>query len=222
LCDQGGNLSCSATVTATGGASTAAGALDGGNGGSLAFTVAHASGSISVTGAVTLDGGASTGAAVAGDGGTFTLNTVDDFISVGASVLARGGAGSGGTGGAGGRAILVSDTDLNGVGGDITLSAGFTIDVSGGTGTTGGSAQNALPGDAVVVDADGNDSNSLINNGRVNLAGSVLARGASANGNGGNVLVDGRNAAGTLIPPATTTVSVIANGTGTAGTVVAQ
>lgn len=209
-----GRILWTAAVTALGGDSTAAVPLGGGDGGSLLLTVLRQGASITLNATVSLDGGDATGAAVAGVGGTVTLTTNLGDVSISGSLLARGGAGpdAGGTGGTGGM-VLVTTHGGSADGADIALATGSTIDVSGGGGTTGGSARPTipLPFNAVTFDADGGAAADSASDGRIDVAGTILARGVSAGGFGGDVLLDGRAADGVGTAPVTTNVSVTGN-----------
>jgi hypothetical protein len=189
------------TLSATVGLSGATGATGGAGG---AFTVSATAASMTVSGALTLNGGAGDATGTGGAGGTASLSTQDEAVSVSSSVLAVGG--SGATGGLGGRFSVLTDSDNDGVGGDITIASGATVSASGGTGTTaGGNARNngaagvetPPAGDvAIVLDADNSGGGDSGTAGRITFGGSLVASGAAIAGLGGDVHLEGRNTAG--------------------------
>jgi hypothetical protein len=108
--------------------------------------------------------------------------------------------------------VVTSDFLGGGTGGDITLQNGGQIDVSGGTGATGGSAQQnggdpGLDVDpptnlAVVFDANnGLGASAGANPGKVLNFGTISANGGSGSivGLGGDVYFNGLNSAGSAV-----------------------
>jgi hypothetical protein len=208
----GGSIISSAVVALSGGSSSAGTIVNtpGALGGSVKFEAKSATGSITLaTGSsIQSDGGRSTGSLGAGGGGTLTLLTVDQFVSMFGSILLRGGAATGATGpgGLGGQVVVNTDTDANNTGGDITLQPAALIDVSGGVdaGGGGGNARNnggAAPDPnvtplaiAVIFDAVGGFGASVDggNEGTVQNLGQILARGVGSAGRGGDVWWDGK------------------------------
>jgi hypothetical protein len=184
---------------------------------------------------ILLDGGSSTGTNVAGGGGTVTLSTLNQAISISGSILARGGSAQGtGTGGQGGQVTANSDSNADGIGGAITLQTSALIDVSGGAGTTGGSARNnggitpTSATAAVVFDADmglaatsANPEPPTATIGIVQNLGTITAAGAGTNGHGGDIIFDGFNSSSTGIP-ISGTVTQTGSGTGATGTFLGQ
>lgn len=181
---------------------------------------------------VVLDGGDSAGAAPAGEGGELEIVLADGPVSVAGEVRARGGAarGPGGTGGRGGFFGVRSDNDGDGVGGDITIEAGASVDVSGGAGDVGGSARhNGGPGVghipdrlgifAVVLDSDsvsGRPVGAVIRN-----FGRIVARGGARNGSGGDVMFHGAGPDGRR-DPLPGDVDLAGDGTGAPGDFAAE
>lgn len=190
----GGSVFLSGLFDLGGGSSTAsaATAVAGAPGGKLEVSALLAGSFIETRGLTVLsNGGASTGAAAGGAGGMLEFWTVSLRIVLDGTFTARGGSAPGGTGGQGGRVMANSDMDADGTGGDITLAAGASIDVSGGSGQTGGSARTGVGTEAVAFDADGNNSNSGVTGGIVQNLGSITARGGDPAGSGGRVFFDG-------------------------------
>lgn len=193
---SGGSIVLSGVFDLGGGSSTASAgtATAGAPGGRLQVTTLHPTGFIETRGLTVLsNGGASTGAAAGGGGGALEFLTMAQRIVLDGTFVSRGGAAPGGTGGQGGRVLADSDWDADGVAGDITLAAGASIDVSGGSGLTGGSARTGAGNQAVAFDADGNNTNNLVTGGIVQNLGSIRARGGDPAGSGGAVFFDGLN-----------------------------
>jgi hypothetical protein len=139
-------------------------------------------------------------------GGTILFSTVNQPIDLTVKITARGGD-SAAAGGLGGRLVVNSDSNANGTGGAITLEPGSVVDVSGGTGLTGGAARNnggIAPADssgtnlAVVLDAAGGLTGSPDGGaeGIVRNLGIIIAKGGSVLGRGGDIWFDGKNAVG--------------------------
>lgn len=221
----GGSITFRGSIQANGGSdSNGADDNDGANAGLVQVLCSNPTGSIYFDpgSSIQLDGGSAggtTSAPFGGDGGTVQLitsggsasdGTVGGNISMRGSILARGGAGlaiPGSFGGLGGLFMAESDSPSVGVGGadgrggDITLHAGASIDVTGGFGGFGGDALNDLTimsvtaPIAVILDADGLNSNDPSENGIVQNLGTIAARGAAFDGNGGDALFDGLTAA---------------------------
>jgi len=212
----GGFITSSATLNSVGGASTdPAGLVNGSAGGDILFDGASVTASITLSSPsfVLADGGTAPGASIltlGGAGGTITLQTRGQPISISGSLLARGGALSGtGVGGLGGL-VVANSSSAGDPGGDITLQSGAGIDVSGGSGSTGGSARRngSDPGVAladppvnlaVVFDAN-NDlgASGGASPGKVLNNGSIVANGGSGAlvGTGGDVFFNGLNSGG--------------------------
>jgi len=217
---SGGILTFGASVLAVGGSSTDAnGLVSGRKGGAILLDGTSVFASVTLVAGFTIqaDGGSAPGTSVAtlgGAGGSITMQTRGQFISLAGGFLARGGPVSGtGTGGLGGQVVANSDFTGGGTAGDITLQFNGGIDVSGGTGSLGGSAQqNGVdPGTAlanppvnlaVVFDANnglggtgGGAPGKVINNGTITAAGG----GGTVVGAGGDVYFDGLNASGVTL-----------------------
>ncbi len=212
-----GPLQSSALINAVGGASTdATGLVAGRKGGAILFdgTSALASVTLAAGSSILADGGATIGSSVGtlgGAGGSVTLQTRGRAIELSGSLLVRGGAVTGtGTGGLGGQVIAVSDFLGGGVSGNITLTAGSSIDASGGTGSVLGAAQQNLGGDpgtaltlpislAVLFDANnGTAGSGGATPGRITNAGSITATGST----GGDIYYNGLNSTGGALTPA--------------------
>jgi hypothetical protein len=237
LDNRGGSahIVSSGTINSSGGAGAGTGAADGGLGGAVTLTTAAtgaAGGTITVTGSWTANGGGSTSAT--GDGGAgaiISLSTPDHAVSLGGVIAANGGTSTNGTGGPGGRVVVNSDADFggaDGIGGNITLQAASTINVSGGGGSAlGGSAGNDLgvgtvaeANAAVVFDADDLGPNSVTggivqNLGSITASGGNATGGASAGGLGGDILFDGRDTTGAAATTPAAGTQTRAGGLGT-------
>ncbi len=210
-----GALQSSATIVAVGGSSTdVTGVTSGVKGGAILFNGTSALASVTlVGGTIQADGGSATGSLVGtlgGAGGSITLQTQGRAIDMTGSLLARGGSVSGtGTGGLGGQVVAVSDFTGSGVSGDIRVEAGSGIDVSGGSGSVLGAAQQNLGGDpittlafpislAVILDANGGTGGAAGTTvGRITNAGSIKATGSS----GGDIYYNGLNSVGAALTP---------------------
>lgn len=219
----GGLLTCLATINATGGSSLDPnGLISAHKGGAVLLNANGTFGGVLLLSGTTVaaDGGAATvavGAGVTGGtGGSITLQSQSQPISISGAFLARGGAAAGlGTGGTGGQMVINSDVKGSGIGGNITLNADGGIDVSGGAGFMGGSALHngvdpgtALPSPpvnlAVVIDANSGLGNSQALNppgvipGTIINLGSIAALGGlgSPVGSGGDVFWNGLDALG--------------------------
>jgi hypothetical protein len=207
-----GDISSTASITASGGKSLAGNAVNvqGGTGCTIKFEALSAIGRIQFSqgSGITADGGTSTGTLGGGPGGTVTVETVGQSVSISGSMIARGGNQNGtGSGGLGGQVLVNTDSDGAGMGGDITLNSNGSIDVSSGTGSGGGDARNnggtvdpvGNPGlIAVIFDAGGDLGTSPdgANEGIVLNLGTITARGRGSNGDGGDVYFDGKQASG--------------------------
>ncbi|HEX7896386.1 MAG TPA: hypothetical protein VF950_01305 [Planctomycetota bacterium] len=210
----GGSFLYAAALTVNGGGSTAALAtgVAGARGGRVQLRADSASGFLALTtgASITSNGGASTGVLVGGSGGEIQLSTRDQFLSITATITALGGPALGATGfgGLGGAVEAHSDSDGANGGGDLTLTAGSTINVSGGTGPTAGAARtdgdnnNVTLGNilvmAVIFDADGPLATSGANSatgGIVVNSGTITASGTI----GGDIHFDGRDATGVAV-----------------------
>jgi hypothetical protein len=150
-------------------------------------------------------------------GGTAALSAGGGHIHLRGEIAARGGLG----GGMGGIVNALSDSDLDGRGGDITLYEGATLDLSGGEGFVGGEGLNdGFPGAtfpiAVLFDADGANSNNPMENGVVRNLGLIVSHGAPSNGDGGDVRFDGLDD-GLNIGPAPGSLDLQAAGSGQNG-----
>jgi len=231
--DSGG-VRVAAVIRGNGGSADGAGTAGGGNGGTVRLEVVSLLGAVVVeaAGTIATDGGNSIGTGVAGGGGDLRLLTQDGFISMAGELLARGGEakGVGGTGALGGHINVFSDTNANGLGGALTIAATGLVNASGGAGTVGGSARNngeigvaKFPVDqqliAVLLNSD-SISGGLTDGELVNL-GTVIARGAAANGSGGDVIYHGRQP-GRHEDPLPGKLFVEADGTGRSGEFAAE
>lgn len=236
LCDVGGGiLEVAGALRARGGSSSDSGRTSpGGAGGRVELEAASSSGALTLRAgaSIVVDGGDSAGAAAAGEGGACEMVLADGAVRVAGEVRARGGAarGAGGIGGRGGFFGVRSDNDGDGVGGNITIEAGAEVDVSGGSGDTGGSARNdGGPGVghipdtrgffAVVLDSDsisGRPVGAVIQN-----FGRIVARGGVRNGSGGDVMFHGAGPDGRR-DPLPGNLDLAGDGTGAPGDFAAE
>lgn len=218
-----GSIAVTAPLDASGGSSLG-GNGSGGMGGRVILTAANVDGSVAVLAAITVDGGSSTGTSSGGFGGQIRITAWDERIAISGDLKARGGpAGTAATGGQSGFVWVNSDMDDNDIAGSITVSAGVTVDASGGSGGTGGLATNNgvnPPSDFTsailfVADQDGDDvgEGSVINNGLLRADGGA-ATAAQPGGHGGLILLRGRGAAGPPSVPFAGTTSTL-GGAGT-------
>ena len=205
------DIAASAVLIAHGIAADGGAGATGGAAGDVAFVVTTQSGdvSIGVAAAVTADGGDASGAGLAGSGGHLDLRTRDGAFSLAGALTARGGDAPGGTGGGGGPLHVHTDTDFDGIGGNITIEPTGVIDVSGGTGVAGGSARNngrfgveAFPDgvDQLAVLLNSDSAPVAVEDGRIENLGSVVARGGAAGGWGGDVIYHGKHHSGSGDP----------------------
>ena len=203
---HGGELVVATLVHARGGAARG-GDVDGGAGGTVLLRVVDHTGDLVVTagGEIATSGGASSGTGHAGGAGPLDLLTRDGDFSLAGRLLAPGGEAPdpGGTGGDGGPLHVFTDTDADGLGGNLRIEPGGLIDVSGGAGTTGGSARNngrfgveAFPDGrhliAVLLNSD--SAPGPLTDGVIENLGTIRARGAASDGWGGDVIYHGRRA----------------------------
>ncbi len=203
----GGSLTCTATLTAVGGASSdPAGLISGKKGGTILLQGTSTLSLITTLAGTSMqvDGGSATGANVAtlgGPGGAITLQTVQQAISISGVYFIRGGPVTGlGTGGPGGQLTAVT-----GGGAAITLQGDGSVDCSGGGGSVPGPARQngGDPGAAagaallaVLFDADSGTGATGGTAGQVVNLGSITATGST----GGDVYFDGLNALGGALP----------------------
>ena len=155
---------------------------------------------------IMLDGGGSGGVGTAGGGGHLYGRSYDGVVTMSGSLFARGGkARDAGIGGMGGHVNLFSDSNYDGVGGDLTITPEGVIDVSGGAGSTGGSARNDGTADvavfpegqemiAVLLNADGIHGTPM--NGVIDNQGVLIARGGEVGGAGGDIAFHGEGTGG--------------------------
>jgi hypothetical protein len=147
------------------------------------------------------------------------LFTRDGRVSMGGTLQARGGVApdSGGAGGTGGFAYLFTDDNYGGgtQGGHLIVETSGLIDVSGGVGTTGGSARNdSRPGSLAIWPVDQNNEYDvrqiavLLNSdgihgpatGWIANRGRIVARGGREGGSGGDVEYHGKREDGNETP----------------------
>jgi hypothetical protein len=158
---------------------------------------------VETSGEVYLDGGESGGAGVAGGGGHLNFFTLDASISMAGKLYLRGGTApdDGGTGGLGGAVDIFCDLKANGYGGNLTIEPEGFIDASGGPGTIGGSGRNdggwgiaLFPNEqekiSVLLNSDGIHGSPK--DGVLLNLGTIITRGASGDGWGGDVMFHGR------------------------------
>ena len=227
-----GSITFRGSIVANGGsAANDADDTNGAPGGRVDFHCDNPVGSITLDpgSSIQLDGGNAggpSGSPKGGAGGLVLLRTLGGTASISAGgghihmrgqIVARGGLG----GGMGGIVNAISDNDLDGRGGDITLYAGATIDLSGGEGSVGGEGFNdGFPGatfpHAVLFDADGANSNNPMENGVVRNLGLIVSHGAPSNGDGGDVRFDGLDD-GLNVGPAPGTLDLQGAGSGQNG-----
>jgi hypothetical protein len=179
------------------------------------------------------DGGGSAGDGVAGEGGTMYLFTIEGNATLHGNVLARGGGAPdpGGNGGKGGMVYVFTAAGHDRMSGVLIIESDGTIDASGGSGTRGGSARNDGRAGSVTTFPDRQDDEYSVDNvavlinsdgvhgsdrGWIDNRGQIIARGGSANGNGGDVIFHGKRQDGNETPlPGN--VANQADGTGMAG-----
>lgn len=213
-----GSVIIGAPMDCTGGSRTGALPALGGSGGQLNISANSLTGTIVLLSqaAVTLNGGRGTGGLSGGGGGLVTLITRDESILLGSNISAMGGAGGATSlGGMGGRLIARSDSNNDDIAGSITIAVGVTVDLSAGTGATGGSARASgvpgMPSDAtaaVVLAADGEPAGAgdNVGDGVIVNAGTIIAKGGSSStpggaaGHGGDVMFSGRANPGGGVP----------------------
>jgi len=229
--DGGGELVLAGVIHANGGASINTGGVgDGGTAGSVNLNVTSQPDKFIATASaeVTLDGGDAKGAGQAGGGGHLYFTSNDGDMSMAGKLSGRGGAASdpGGIGGLGGQFALFSDNNHNGLGGNMTIETTGVIDVSGGPGTTGGSARNdggwgiAVFPDmqeqiAVLLNSDGIHGTPPVGSALLLNLGRIVARGGATNGWGGDVIYHGNGA--DQKDPVSGTVELEGHGTGQMG-----
>ena len=194
--------------------------VKGADGGTVSFTCTGAAGSITLLAGsdIRANGGDSTPGTAqhsGGAGGRILFSTVDQAVFITGTLTAKGGAASTAPstpGGLGGQVVINSDSDGNGTGGAITLTAGSVIDVSGAAGFDAGDALNnggVAPTDssgtnlAVVFDAAGGLTASPDGGGEgtVRNLGTIIATGGSIVARGGDIWFDGRNGSGADMGP---------------------
>lgn len=229
-----GGIFVAGEISASGGAANPTGGADGGGTGTVKLDVVTLTGPLHVapTGRIILDGGRSGNGGLAGSAGDLRLLTRDGDISIAGHLLARGGeaTGDGGRGGLGGHVNVFSDTNYDGIGGNLTILPEGVIDVSGGPGAIGGSARNdgafgvaRFPDDqdqiAVLLNSD--SAPGRLRDGQLENLGTVIARGAATNGSGGDVVFHGRRA-GSSSDPLPGRLYVEPHGTGRPGEYWAQ
>jgi hypothetical protein len=235
---QGGIVS-SASITANGPSSSAG---KGGVGGTVQFQVLDAQGEISLLPGSSISANGGRGGGAGGTGGAISLQTTSTgtgsgTVSVSGVLTALGGT-SGAIGGQGGRFFVDSCTSGGVIGGDVIFDAGSLVDLSGGAGNSGGSAQNN--GGAVTPPTRtpaGNFATCLeiwthgpgltpaeptfpvVGGGRLVNNGLIRANGGSANGNGGDMNIDACKPDGSAAVTLGTlgTISNTGTGTGTNG-----
>lgn len=165
---------------------------------------------IGADGEVETDGGESESGR-AGPGGIMDFRTRDGNISIGGKLASRGGSSyaPGGRGGQGGAAHVWTDTNFNGIGGDLTVEATGLIDVSGGEGSMPGSARNNGTYGIAHFPINQHQICVLLNSetvigppddGRLVNHGQVIATGGIGGGFGGDVMFHGRQPDGTENP----------------------
>lgn len=188
--------------------------VEGGSGGTITMTAGNAL-TLQAGSELLADGGDSESGSLnppGGAGGRLVLRANSAVVVVG-RMLARGGLSPGAAGGPGGQVVVNSDSNSDGIGGQILVTAGTVIDVSGGIGLTGGSARNnggVPPANssganlAVVFDAAGGLTGSPDggNEGQVLNFGTIVATGNGVLGRGGDIWFDGKNNLGLDLTPA--------------------
>jgi len=205
----GGDFTVAGTVRSRGGSIAAGGSGDGGLAGNLTMDINTTAGrQIYRPGSVvTLDGGGSGGPGTAGGGGHLYSRSFDGTVTMSGSLFARGGTArdAGGIGGLGGHVNIFSDNNFDGFGGNLTVTPEGMIDVSGGAGTTGGSARNDGTTDvadfpinqemiAVLLNSDG--IHGTPQDGVTDNQGVIIARGGAGNGAGGDIAFHGEGTGG--------------------------
>ena len=200
-----GEIVSTADITTNGGDS--GGANPGGQAGDIDL---FASGDVTVTRTWKLDGGSCSGPGSGFRGARARILNTGHAVTLGVDIFARGGNCALGTAGDGGRVLVHTDAGGIGLGGPITLQSGGSINVSAGTGATGGSAASDLAAGvsdpaaddtlmAVIFDADGPLGDSAVDSdpgGIVVQLGRITATGSGAAGRGGDIFFDGRDESG--------------------------
>ena len=139
-------------------------------------------------------------------------------------LIGRGGEAPAGDGGLGGQFNILTDSNADGIGGNLTIEADGLIDASGGAGARGGSARNdgtwdiamfpeGIESIAVLLNSDGLHGTPrdgvTVNRGR------IICRGGASGGGGGDVIYHGNGA--DQKDPVSGTVELQAHGTGQTG-----
>jgi hypothetical protein len=223
-------------VLCNGGSVTPGGSGNGADGGVIKLVVLSSAGNMTIApaGKIKTDGGRSGGTGQAGGGGLMYLFTRDGNASIAGLLEARGGDAPdpGGVGGTGGFVYVFTDDNHGGTqGGVLIIETTGLIDVSGGDGTTGGSARSDGKPQSVatwpVVQTDEYDVQNvaaLINSdgkhgpatGWIDNQGHIVARGGHSNGAGGDVQYHGKTQSGNETP-IEGNVDMSGDGTGAAG-----
>ena len=192
-------------IVGNGGSAEPGGTANGGTGARLRVQITSQTGGYTFeqTGEIQLDGGASSGSGTAGGGGDMEMVCVDGNSALYGKLQALGGEApeAGGVGGQGGILHIWTDTNHNGIGGEFVIQPSGVIDVSGGSGSIGGSGRNNggegvalfpvhMEQLSVLIDTEtigGNSKDGVVEN-----LGVIISRGGAANGAGGDVMFHGR------------------------------
>jgi hypothetical protein len=225
----GGDFMLAGLVRSRGGSITAGGAGDGGPAGNFTLDINTIVGHqvYRPEGVILLDGGDSGGAGTAGGGGHLYARCFDGAVTMSGSLFARGGAARdpGGVGGLGGHVNIFSDSNHDGVGGNLTVTPEGVIDASGGAGSVGGAARNdgtpevaTFPDNqemiAVLLNADGIHGTPV--NGIIDNQGTIIARGGVTGGTGGDIAFHGEGTGG-LHDPLGGSLDMAGDGAGPTG-----
>jgi hypothetical protein len=189
----GGGAFNSGTLTAVGGS----GATGGANGGYIDMAwYAWSDGPLVISGTLNTSGGDCTGATgPGGNAGPLDLNSLGGHVRFSATIIARGGNGTGAGNGGNGTSVAISGNN----GGSPSIDQpvfdgayiGGSIDTSGGTGATGGNAGSVDFWDnAVYGGPDGIPQHSPIYVVGYSLFDTSGGMGATGGGNGGSITLE--------------------------------
>lgn len=232
--DAGGGLQLAGSISGRGGSALPGGDADGGDAGQVWMAVLSLAGPITIapTAEIVLDGGDSAGAGTGGTGGVIDLRARDGNASLDGQLHARGGdaPGAGGTGGTGGRLHIWTDTNFDGIGGHLIVEQSGLIDISGGSGETGGNACNNGEGgvayfpegiETIGILFNSDSAPGRLEDGELVNKGRIVAKGGAGGGSGGDVIFHGRRA-GSSKDPVPGAIDLSGDGDGADGSFASQ